>query len=81
MNFDQFTQSAINEDLRMFINNGGQAINFDSEMNTIVKDSFVGTKKFIFIGALSFLFYFFAVYTFVSALIPMMEKSTGGKMS
>ena len=73
MNFEQFTQSAINEDLRMFINNGGQAINFDSEMNTIVKDSFV--------GALSFLFYFFAVYTFVSALIPMMEKSTGGKMS
>lgn len=65
----------------MFINDGGQAINFDSEMNTIVKESFISTKKFIFVGALSFLFYFFSVYTFITALVPMMEKSTGGKMS
>ena len=65
----------------MFINNGGQAISFDDEMNTIVKESFKGARNFIPLGAMSFLFYFCALYTFVSALVPLMEKSTNGKIS
>ena len=66
----------------MFINNnnGQISVNFDDEMNSIVKESFIGTKKFILIGSLSFLFYFSALYTFISALYPLMVKTTGGKI-
>ena len=50
-------------------------------MNTIVKESFMHTKKFVWVGAFEFLFYFCAIYTFFSAFIPLMEKQSDGKLS
>lgn len=59
----------------MYINNEGQAANIDDEMTAIVLESFKGTKKFLYIGALGLTFHFFALWTFVNGLIPLMFKS------
>jgi len=65
----------------MYINNGGQAANIDDEMTAIVLESFKGTKKFLYVGGVAFTFYFFALWTFVSGLVPLMDKSTYGSFS
>ena len=50
-------------------------------MNQIVIESFKGTKKFLYIGAFSFLFYFLTGYIFFTGLIPTVEYTTNGELS
>jgi hypothetical protein len=66
------------DNMRMFMNNGGQGINFDNEINTIVLESFKGTKKFLYIGVMAFLFYFMSAYVFIGGFVPAIEAQTNG---
>lgn len=65
MNFDNYVQNSQYDDLRMFIGSGGQVLNMDAEMDQVVLEAFKGTRKFHAVGVSSFMFYFFAIWTFV----------------
>mmetsp|Transcript_21118 Transcript_21118/g.25992 ORF Transcript_21118/g.25992 Transcript_21118/m.25992 type:complete len:81 (+) Transcript_21118:946-1188(+) len=47
-------------------------------MNEIVRESFKTTKKYIWKGVFSFLFYFAALYTLKDGVLPIMASSFPG---
>lgn len=81
MHFENYNPGSQQDDLRMYINNAGQPVNLDDEVTNIVLESFKGTRKFLYIGAIALIFQFFALFTLVSALIPLMDRGTYGVLS
>lgn len=47
-------------------------------MNEIVRESFKTTKKYIWKGVFSFLFYFAALFTLKDGLLPLMAQTFPG---
>ena len=47
-------------------------------MNEIMLDSFRATRRFIWKGVFSFLFYFAALYTLKDGVLPIMAQSFPG---
>jgi hypothetical protein len=74
MNFEQYNHNSAHDEIRMFLNNGGQGLNFDTEMNEVVKESFKSTRKFVWVGAWAFFFYFCVGFTFITGIIPVLEE-------
>lgn len=82
MKFDNYRSHNHDQEMRLLLGNGNRPINFDSEMNNIVLKSFKGTNKFMFLGAMSFIFYFLALYTFFFGLAPtLFYRRTGNPRS
>ena len=81
MNFEQSQGRQVHEEIGQFINNGGGGLQLDIEINEIVRESFKTTKKYIWKGVFSFLFYFAALFTLKDGLLPIMAHSFPGTRS
>ena len=51
----------------------------DSQMTEIIALAFESTKKFIWKGAFSFLFYFCAIFTLKDGILPIMANTFPGQ--
>ena len=50
-------------------------MDFDQQINEIVRESFKTTKKYIWKGVFTFLFYFAALYTLKDGVLPIMAQT------
>ncbi len=71
LTFKDYTGQNVQMDIAGFLNNGGEVLNFDSQMNEIVQKAFANTHKFIRMGAINILFYFISLYTIINAILPL----------
>ena len=55
-----------------------QVLNFDTEMNTYIQTSFNDSRKFIRMGFLCFLCYFFCCFTVWCGVVPLLSNAFGG---
>ena len=78
MNFGQHNAASIHEELGQFVNNNGMQLDLDAQMNEIMRESFKVTKKYIWKGVFSFLFYFSALYTLMDGVLPIMAQTFPG---
>ena len=82
MNFGQHNSGQIHEDIGNFVNQNGIQLDFDQQINEIVRESFKTTKKYIWKGVFAFLFYFAALYTLKDGVLPIMAQTfPGGEAS
>ena len=51
------------------------SLNFDEQMNEIVRESFKTTRKYIWRGVFCFLFYFAAIYTLKDGILPIIAQT------
>ena len=78
MKFDQYNgRHNIQDELGIYALN--PQMDFDSQMSEIVRESFKNTKKYIWKGAFSFLFYFCAIFTLKDGILPIMANTFPGQ--
>jgi len=76
MNFQQYAGRPAQEGLQMFVPGGElNNVNFDAEMNDVVKESFINTKKFFRMGVLSCFFYFTTFFALLIGAVPLLAAT------
>ena len=78
MNFSQHNTGQIHDELGQYVNNNGMQLDLDQQINEIVRESFKTTKKYIWKGVFTFLFYFAALYTLKDGVLPIMAQTFPG---
>ena len=78
MNFTQHNTGQIHDELGQYVNNNGMQLDLDQQINEIVRESFKTTKKYIWKGVFTFLFYFAALYTLKDGVLPIMAQTFPG---
>ena len=61
------------DELRQYIRNAG--VDIDNNMNEVLRESFINTRKFVWKGVFTLLFYFSAVLTLKDGVLPLLTLS------
>ena len=76
MKFQNYTGNPYSDEIRQIMNN--RNLDFDNNMNEILRESFKNTRKFVWKGVFALLFYFSAFYTLKDGILPVLSQSFPG---